>query len=136
MRKAFVTAVVIGVIALAWEFSARGQVQPVPGPGSGVVTVTGRVEIADGMIQARQNGDWRVAVANVPDVRVVNTPTVTRAPLPFVKAGAKLQVTWPEGSVENVRVTQPAGGGWCLIDSNGRARWVNLDLARYVDETR
>jgi hypothetical protein len=136
MRKAFVTAAVIAIAGLAWGLPARGQVQPVPGPGSGVVTVVGRVEVADGMVHARQIGDWRVAVANTPDVRVVNTATVAPAPLPFLKTGVRLQVTWPGGSTQTVRVAQLGGGGWCLIEGSGTPHWINLNMAQAVDEVR
>ena len=138
MRKAFVTAAGIVIVGLAWGLQARGassQVQQVPGPGSGVVSVVGRVEVADGLIQARQSGDWKVLVANTPDVRVVNTPTVVPAPLPFLKAGVRLQVTWADGSTATIRVVQPGGGGWCLTEGQ-RPAWVNLNLARSVEEVR
>lgn len=135
MRKAFVTAAGIAIVGLAWGLQARGQVQQVPGPGSGVVSVVGRVEVADGLIQARQSGDWKVLVANTPDVRVVNTPTVVPAPLPFLKAGVRLQVTWADGSTATIRVVQPGGGGWCLTEGQ-RPAWVNLNLARSVEEVR
>jgi hypothetical protein len=93
------------------------------------------VEVADGLIQARQSGDWKVAVANAPDVRVVNTPTVVAAPLPFLKAGIRLQVTWNDGSTATIRVVQPGAGGWCLTEGQ-RPAWVNLNLARSVEEVR
>ena len=135
MRKAFVTAVGIAVVGLAWGLPARGQVQPVPGPGSGVVTVVGRVEVVDGVIEARQSGDWKVAVANAPDVRVVNTPTVAPAPLPFLKVGARLEVVWPDNTTATIRVVQLGGGGWCLTEGQ-RPQWINLSLARSVSEVR
>jgi hypothetical protein len=93
------------------------------------------VEVADGFIEARQSGDWKVAVANAPDVRVVNTPTVVQAPLPFLKAGVRLQVTWNDGSTATIHVAQPGSAGWCLTEGQRRA-WVNLNLARSVEEVR
>jgi len=135
MRKAFVTAVGIAAVGLAWGLPARGQVQPVPGPGSGVVTVVGRVEVADGLIQARQSGDWKVAIANAPDVRVANIPTVALAPLPFLKVGARLEVSWPDNTTATIRVVQLGGGGWCLIEGQ-RPQWINLSLARSVSDVR
>lgn len=135
MRKAFVTAAGIAIVGLAWGLQARGQVQQVPGPGSGVVSVVGRVEVADGLIQARQSGDWKVAIANAPDVRVVNTPTVVPAPLPFLKVGARLEATWPDNTTLTFRVAQLGGGGWCLTEGQ-RPAWVNLNLARSVGEVR
>ena len=113
MRNALVTTLVIGGIAVALAAGVRGQAQAVPGPGSGVVTVTGTVQIADGMIHAAQVGDWKVAVANAPDVRVVNTPTVARAAWPFLRQGAQVTVTWPDGSTESIRIAQLGGAGGC-----------------------
>jgi hypothetical protein len=138
MRK---TAIAVAVAALAiaagaLSIPASGQVQSAPGPGSGVVSVTGRVEVADGMIRASQLGDWRILVANAPDVRVVNTATVARAPLPFLKQGARVLVTWQDGSTETVRLGQLAGGGWAQTETAGRTRWLNLDGARYVEEAK
>ena len=135
MRKALVTAIGIAVVGLVWGLPARGQVQPVPGPGSGVVTVVGRVEVADGVIQARQSGDWKVVIANAPEVRVVNIPTVSPAPLPFLKVGARLEVSWPDNTTATITVAQLGGGGWCLIGGQ-RPQWVNLSLARSVGEAR
>ena len=136
MRNALVTTVVAGTAALALAAVARGQVQPVPGPGSGTVTVTGRVEVADGMIRATQLGDWKVVVANAPDVRVVNTPTVGRAAWPFLKAGGRVLVTWPDGSSETLAIAQVGGAGWVQAASAPRTRWVNLDVARSIEDVR
>lgn len=133
MRNALVTVAAIGVVGMVWLLPARGQVQSAPGPGSGVVTVTGRVEIADGQIRASQLGDWRVTLANAADVRVVNTPTVVRAAHPFLKTGARVQVTWPDGSTETVAVVQLGGAGWVQGESGARTRWINLDTARYLE---
>ncbi len=135
MRNTLVTTVVV-VGALALVAAVRAQVQPVPGPGSGVVTVTGRVEVADGMIRAVQTGDWKVLLANAPDVHVVNTPTVARAALPFLKQRARVAVTWPDGTTETVHIAQLGGGGWVQDSSGARTRWINLDGARYVEDAK
>lgn len=135
MRKTVVTSVAAAIAAVALGLTARGQVQSVPGPGSGVVTVTGRVEVVDGMVRAAQNGDWKVQIANAPDVRVVNTATVLPAPLPFLKAGSRLTVTWPDGTVQTIRVGQLGSGGW-VSDDSARGRWLNLSAARSVEDAK
>jgi hypothetical protein len=132
MRNVVVT-LAVAAAAIGLGLTARGQVQSVPGPGSGVVTVTGRVEVVDGVVRSSQNGDWKVTLANVPDVRVVNTPTVAQAPLSFLKTGTTLTVTWQDGSRETIRVGQLGGGGWVRSETPGRRAWMNLDAARAVE---
>jgi hypothetical protein len=136
MRNAVVASVGVVIVAVALGFKVEGQVQPVPGPGSGVVTVTGRVEVVDGMVRSSQNGDWKVTLANIPDVRVVSTPSVVRAPLPFLKQGARYKVTWPDGTIDTVSVGQLGSAGWIFDDGGGRDRWVNLDIARSVEAAK
>jgi hypothetical protein len=136
MRNAVVTSMAVAVVAVALGLTARGQVQSVPGPGSGVVTVTGRVEVVDGMVRSTQNGDWKVQIANVPDVRVTNTATVARAPLSFLKTGVRVMVTWQDGTQETIRVGQLGSGGWVFDDQATRRRWLNLDGARSVEDAK
>jgi len=136
MRNAVITSVVASAAAVALAVAARAQVQTVPGPGSGIVTVTGRVEVADGVIHAVQNGEWRVLVANAPDVRVVNTPTVAQAPLPFLKVGALITITWPDGTREPVAISQLGGGAWIRVEGRPQGRWINLSAARSVDDAK
>jgi hypothetical protein len=137
MGKRSAIAALIGAALLVWVGASNGQVFPAPTAGSGVVTVTGKVDV-DNVVQvaAAQRGEWRVAVANVPDVRVSNTPTVAPAALPFVRAGVRLVVTWPTGDRETIRIVQPAGGGWARVESTGGVRWLNLEGARAVDEVQ
>ena len=60
MRTKIATCVVIAAIALYWARSTHGQVQPVPGPGSGIVTVQGEVDIRRlPGLDVGQRGDWR-----------------------------------------------------------------------------
>ena len=136
MRNAVVTSLAVAGVAVTLGLTARGQVQTVPGPGSGIVTVTGRVEVVDGVVRSIQSGDWKVTLANIPDVRVVNTATVAAAPLPFLKTGTRITLTWQDGSRETVRVGQLGGGGWVLDDSAGRNQWVNLGAARSVEAAK
>ena len=136
MRNAVITSVVAAAAAVALAIGARAQVQTVPGPGSGIITVTGRVEVADGVIHAVQNGEWKVLVANAPDVRVVNTPTVAQAPMPFLKVGARVAITWPDGVRDTVEISQLGGGTWILADGRSRPRWINLSAARSVEDAK
>jgi hypothetical protein len=136
MRRKIVTGVLIAVVALYWVRSTDGQVQSVPGPGSGIVTVQGEVDIRSlPVIDVGQRGDWKVSLANVADVRVVNTPTVAAAPLTFVKVGGRYEVTWPGGDRETVGVAQIGSGGWVRAAVNGRQRWLNLSVAKAIEET-
>ena len=135
MRTRVLTGALIAVAALYWVQSTAGQVQPVPGFGSGTVTVQGEVDVRRlPVIDVGQRGDWRVLVTNTPEVRVVNMPAAAVAPLPFLKVGARYEVTWPVGEQETIAVTQLGGGGWIRSTVNGRQRWVNLSLARVVGE--
>jgi hypothetical protein len=136
MRNAVITSVVAGAAAIALGIGARAQVQTLPGPGSGIVTVTGRVEVADGVIHAVQNGEWKVLVANAPDVRVVNTPTVAPAPLPFLKVGARIAIIWPDGVRDTLQISQLGGGSWILADGSSRPRWINLTGARSIEDAK
>ena len=96
MRTKIITGVVAVVAALYWARSIQGQVQAVPGPGSGVVIVQGEVDVRRfPPIAVGQQGDWKVSLANVADVRVANTPVVAAAPLPFIRVGGRYMVTWP-----------------------------------------
>lgn len=125
----------MAVAALYWARSTDGQVQPVPGPGTGVVTVQGEVDIRRvGPIDVGQRGDWKVSLANIADVRVVNTPAVAIAPLPFLKVGGRYDVTWPAGDRETVGVAQLGSSGWVRAAANGRQRWVNMALAKTIEE--
>ena len=135
MRKNVGAGVLIAVAALYWARSTDGQVQSVPGPGSGVVTVQGEVDVRRvPPIDASQRGDWKVSLANVPDVRVVNTATVTVAPLAFLKVGGRYAVTWPAGDREMVGIAEFGNGGWLRAAGEGRRRWLNLATAKTIEE--
>ncbi|HEY7499229.1 MAG TPA: hypothetical protein VH740_11980 [Vicinamibacterales bacterium] len=128
------SAAVLAVAALVSMNASNAQVQPTPGPGSGVVNVVGKVEIANiPDVAAIQRGEWKVAVANTPDVRVTALP-----PLSFVRTGGRYEVTWPGGEKDTVRVVHAGSGGWVGVESaaTSRTRWVNLGNARAVEELR
>ena len=135
MRTRIVTVMLIAVAALYWVQSTAGQVQPVPGFGSGTVTVNGEVDVRRlPLLDVGQRGDWRVSLANVADVRVVNTPTVAIALPPFLKAGGRYEVTWPAGDRETLAVAQLGVGTWVRAAGEGRERWLNLAAARTIQE--
>jgi hypothetical protein len=102
-----------------------------PGPGTGIVTVKGTVDIgAMPDVKAVQAGDWSVSLANTANVRVAAT-----APLPFVQLGRRYRITWSAGESEDVAVRGVATGGWVNAEGpGGRRRWINLDQARAVEE--
>ncbi len=146
MRAKAATIVLVGILAgLIWVgVSAQQQRpqpqqpqgQPLPGFGSGVLTVAGTIEVGNvPAVLANQQGEWRVAVANSPDVRITNTPTVTLAALPFVRLGGRYEITWTTSERETLTIQQLGMGGWAKADSGkGRPRWINLAVARSVDE--
>jgi hypothetical protein len=135
MRTTVGAGVLMAVAALCWARSTDGQVQSVPGPGSGIVTVQGEVDVRRlPPIDAGQRGDWKVSLANVPDVRVVNTPTVTAAPLAFLKAGGRYAVTWPAGDTQRIGVAELGSGGWVRAAGQGRQLWLNLATAKAIQE--
>jgi hypothetical protein len=135
MRTTLVTGVLIGVTAFYWVRSTAGQVQPVPGFGTGTVTVQGEVDIRKlPPIDVGQRGDWKVSLANVADVRVVNTPAVAIALPPFLRTGGRYEVTWPAGDRETFAIAQLGGGTWVRTAGDGRPRWLNLAAARTIEE--
>jgi hypothetical protein len=135
MRTKLAACVLIAVAALALSRSSHGQVQGVPGPGSGIVSVVGKVDIGNvPQVEAAQRGNWSVSLAHVPDVRVTNAPNVSIAAPTFVKAGSRYEIIWAPNEREVVRLAQVASSGWARVESTGRPRWVNLSLARSVEE--
>lgn len=135
MRTKLTIGVLIIGAAFWWMRSLEGQVQPVPGPGSGIVTVQGQVDIGRlPTVDVRQGGDWKVTLAQAADVRVTNAPTVAMAPLPFFKVGSRYEVTWAAGERETIAIAQLGTGGWIRTTVEGRQRWVNLSRARAIEE--
>lgn len=121
--RIIVAAALVGVAVLGWTRAGAQQVlQPQANSGSGVVTV-------EGAVRATQVGDWRVSVANAPDVHVVNTPSVAVAAPEFLKLRGSYEVTWPDGSRESIVVAQIGRDGWVRVEAD---RWVNVLAARSV----
>ena len=135
MRTKVATIVLVAVAGLHYAQSTAGQVQSVPGPGTGIVTVQGEVDVRRlPPIEVGQRGDWRVSLANAADVRVVNTPAVAIAPPPFLRAGGRYEVSWPGGERETFTVAQSGTSGWVRAAGQGRPRWLNLSTARTIEE--
>jgi hypothetical protein len=110
--------------------SGQQEVRAVPGFGSGVVTVKGTVDVGSMPdVRAVQAGEWKVAVANMPNVRVAAT-----AHLDFVKQGQRYQVIWSRDQIEEIVVAQIGSWGWIRVESKDRRRWINLNEAQGVEE--
>jgi hypothetical protein len=135
MRTKAATGILIVGAALVWARVPNGQVQPAPGPGTGRVTVEGTVNIGNvPVVETVQRGDWKVSVANAPEVRVVNTPVVGISPLPFLKVGGRYEVVWGAGEREVLVIAQLGSGAWARVETPGRRRWLNLSAARAIEE--
>jgi hypothetical protein len=128
-RLAGLVAVLLaGVAVAAWA----QQGQPRPGPGTGVVTVDGIVNLGNAPAMT-QEGDWRVAVANTPSVNVATMPSVNIANIAapaFVTTGKRYQIVWPTGESEQITAAATGTGAWVKVA--GPERWVNLGQARSV----
>lgn len=123
--------IVVGLSAAAFVWTgvaAQQEMLPRPGPGSGITRVEGTVNIGGGSVQianvptvrASQEGDWRLAVA----------------PLPFLKVNTRYLITWPDGGSERLSVADVGPGGWIMVVDTTPRRWVNLSVARAVEELR
>jgi hypothetical protein len=98
---------------------AQQELRPTPGPGSGTMKVVGTVDIGSlPPVEAIQRGDWKVVVG----------------PPEFVAVRGRYTITWPGGERETITVDQLATGGWVRATVEGRARWINLAVARSVEE--
>jgi hypothetical protein len=119
--------------ALFWVAASAGQdVRPVPGFGSGVVTVKGTVDVGsmpDLSVKAAQAGEWKVSVADTPNVRVAATTH-----LDFLRQGQRYRIVWAPDQVEEVVVAQLGSWGWIRVESKERRRWINLNEALGVVE--
>src|SRR5262245_47564379 len=130
----------IGVVLLLMLVGVLAQlVQPVPGPGSGIVTVAGSVNVANTpavnvantpSVNAAQAGDWKVTVANV--------ATVVLRPPEFLRQGGHYDLVWSNGQRETITVVQIGSGGWGgwvkVQTPDSRARWINIAAAASVEE--
>ena len=130
--------VALGAAALAGTFGVflyAQEVQKVPSFGSGVVSVTGTVDIGNTpLVLAHQAGEWKVVFAAPQDVRVVNSLPTSPPPTPsFLKAGGRYAITWSTGDRQDIRILEVASGGWVRVESATRERWINIASARSVE---
>jgi hypothetical protein len=124
----------IGAAAMFSVAASSGQdVRPVPGPGTGVVTVRGTIDVGSITsmpdVRALQAGEWKVALANTPNVRVAATTH-----LDFVRQGQRYRIIWAPDRTEEVVVVQLGSWGWFRVESKDRRRWINLNEAQSVEE--
>jgi hypothetical protein len=136
MQTKLIIGAVAGAAALIAGVSAQ-EARSTPGLGTGIVNVRGTVEVANTLdVRASQSGEWRVALANVPDVRVTSTPVVEFAGTGFVMRGRRYDVTWIGGERETIGIEDVGQNGWVRVAASreGRRRWVNLTNARAVEE--
>ena len=130
MRASIAGAIVVAIPLMSVALFAQ-LVQPVPGPGSGIVTVAGNVNVANTpSVHAAQAGDWKVTLAN--------TPPVALTPPEFLRPQGHYDVIWSSGLREMVTVVQIGKGGWGgwvkVQTANGRVRWINVAAATSVEE--
>lgn len=123
-------AILAGTLAAAvWVgVSAQQEMQSRPGPGSGVMNVN---VVNHPAVTAAQNGEWRVAIDNVPTVRLASPARVSVNVPEFVVKGRTYLVTWSDGTSETITVQEISEDGWIQI--SGKTRWVNLGTARAID---
>ena len=124
-------ALTLGAAAALWiTASAQQEVLPRPGPGSGVTNVTGSVAIANTPnVRASQDGNWEVAVSNVPSVRVTEVPSPA-----FLRTGSRYEIAWIDGTSETVTISSIATNGWIEVERS--RRWINVSSARSIREDR
>ena len=75
MSTKSVIAVFIFTVALSWAGLSARQSPSVPGPGSGIATVTGTIKVGN-TVPVTQSGEWKVDVANTPTVIAIKCPPV------------------------------------------------------------
>ena len=137
MRARLLTAGFVGLLGLILARTISGQVQPVPGPGSGIVTVQGEVDVRRMPVaEVVQRGEWRVSLTSPADTRVLAMPAVSLARPAFVRAGGRYAVVWPNGETETIAVGQSPEGAWVRATVGGRERWLNLAHARAIEEIK
>jgi hypothetical protein len=128
--KGTILTAMLGAMLVLWGVHSSGQgVKPVPGPGTGIVTVEGTVNVANTptvlvantpTVNAVQNGDWRV--------RVVNTGPE------FLQVNRSYTVTWPDRGTETIVIAEMAPNGWVRVQSQQRRRWVNIGSLLAIEE--
>src|SRR5262245_4486016 len=98
MRVCLAGAIVVADSWLSVAVYAQ-PVQPVPVPGSGIVTVGGTVSVANTpSVNAAQAGEWKVNLAN--------TPAVLLTPPEFLRPRGRYDIAWASGQRESITVLQ------------------------------
>jgi hypothetical protein len=133
MRTTLIAILVIGGVALGWAAaSAQQEVRPTPGPGSGMTTVRGVVDIGNvPNVMARQSGEWHVTVANPSPIPVPGAD--------FLTPRGRYTIAWPAGERETVTILDLGQAGWAQVEhaaGKGTRRWVNLGVALSIEEAR
>ena len=113
--------------------SAQQEMQARPGPGSGVMNVN---VINHPAVTAAQSGEWQVSLTRPADVRITNNPNITVSNAYFLARGTAYRITWSGEERETVTVTEVGGGGWVQVQSAGARRWINVSIARVIEEAR
>ena len=128
-----IAAAAVGVAGVLWAgVAAQQELLPKPGPGSGVVQVTGTVHVLN-TPDVRVSNTPDVRVSNTPDVRITQLPPVAIAPAPFVRKNRQYTITWTDGGTERITVLETGQDGWVEVEGT-RARWVNLRAAKSIEE--
>ena len=144
MRRTFITIAVLVAGLIAWV-GAQQEMQPRPGPGSGIT-------------RSAQHGDWEVAISNVPTVRVATITAGVPLRAPQFIRNRTYKVTWPNGDEERVTVItvpdvratdrnaerdrlperspESSTDGWVEVSSSGARRWINILAARAIQEAQ
>src|SRR4026209_2588121 len=123
MRVRHVTLAALGVLALGWmSASAQPGASPTPTVGTGIAPVMGTVDIGNTPdVNAFQRGEWNVTLA---------LPT-------FVVKNNRSVVTWSAGERETVSVAAGAGGGGVRVaNTDRRVRWINISMARAIEDAQ
>jgi hypothetical protein len=140
MKTQMVGAGLLGA-ALGWAAvsaqQAQQDVRSTPGLGSGIVTVTGAVEVANSpTVEALQAGQWTVALAQPADVRLAGTSRIAFALPGIVQARGRYAIVWSGGERETITAEQLGTDGWLRTATDGRPRWINLAMARSIEELK
>jgi hypothetical protein len=126
----FVVAVVFAGALLCVSVAGR-QVQPYPGPGTGIVTVAGTVNVGNSpSVLATQYGEWKMVVSNTPEVRIADAVRI--ASPSFLTPKRTYEVVWGTGDRETLSVVDVGVDGWARVQHAGGQRWVNASLARSI----
>jgi hypothetical protein len=128
--RTVVSAAAVAGVLWAAVLAGQQEMKERPGPGSGITNVTGAVSITNTpAVLATQQGEWTVAVNNVPGVRIMEIPSPG-----FLRAGYRYEITWTDGGTDTVLIESISGNGWVEVE-RGR-RWVNVLSARSIRDVR